>query len=119
MGGARFGSARGVTAVDDRGLAGAVGADDREQLAVIDAKTDIAERAYAAEAHLRRYRPTEGQLFYRGQDITALNPNARPRLGIGRTFQNLALFSHMSVLGTITVGRHHLLKNNFITGSLY
>src|SRR6266852_2849419 len=45
-----------------------------------------------------RYRPTEGQLFYRGQDITALTPNARPRLGIGRTFQNLALFHHMSVL---------------------
>ena len=25
-----------------------------------------------------RYRPTEGHLFYRGKDITALNPNARP-----------------------------------------
>src|SRR5260221_6581279 len=66
-----------------------------------------------------RYRPTEGQLFYRGRDITALNPNARPRLGIGRTFQNLALFHHMSVLDNIMVGRHHLLKNNFLTGSLY
>ena len=66
-----------------------------------------------------RYRPTEGQLFYCGQDITALNPNARPRLGIGRTFQNLALFHHMSVLDNIMVGRHHLLKNNFITGPLY
>jgi branched-chain amino acid transport system ATP-binding protein len=43
-----------------------------------------------------RYRPTEGQLFYRGQDITALKPNARPGLGIGRTFQNLALFHHMT-----------------------
>jgi branched-chain amino acid transport system ATP-binding protein len=66
-----------------------------------------------------RYRPTEGQLFYCGQDITALNPNARPSLGIGRTFQNLALFHHMSVLDNIMVGRHHLLKNNFITGALY
>jgi len=66
-----------------------------------------------------RYRPTEGHLFYRGRDITALNPNARPSLGIGRTFQNLALFHHMSVLDNIMVGRHHLLKNNFITGSLY
>jgi branched-chain amino acid transport system ATP-binding protein len=66
-----------------------------------------------------RYRPTEGQLFYRGRDITGLNPNARASLGIGRTFQNLALFHHMSVLDNIMVGRHHLLKNNFITGSLY
>src|SRR5436853_211332 len=39
--------------------------------------------------------------------------------GTYRTFQNLALFHHMSVLDNIMVGRHHLLKNNFITGSLY
>ncbi len=37
-------------AIDDRGLAGAVGADDREQLAVVDAKTDIGERTNATEA---------------------------------------------------------------------
>ena len=66
-----------------------------------------------------RYKPTEGQLFYKGRDITGLTPNARPKLGIGRTFQNLALFHHMSVLDNIMVGRHHLLKNNFLTGSLY
>src|SRR5438874_12152879 len=66
-----------------------------------------------------RYTPTEGRLLYRGKDITGLNPNARASLGIGRTFQNLALFHHMSVLDNIMVGRHHLLKNNFLTGSLY
>src|SRR3977135_2714239 len=31
-----------------------------------------------------RYKPTEGQLFYHGRDITHLTPNARPSLGIGR-----------------------------------
>jgi len=66
-----------------------------------------------------RYTPTEGQLFYQGRDITGLKPNTRAALGIGRTFQNLALFHHMTVLDNIMVGRHHLLKNNFITGSLY
>src|ERR1700752_514614 len=66
-----------------------------------------------------RYRPSEGQLFYRGREIPGLNPTSRASLGIGRTFQNLALFHHMSVLDNIMVGRHHLLKNNFITGSLY
>ena len=66
-----------------------------------------------------RYTPTEGQLFYQDRDITGLKPNARAALGIGRTFQNLALFHHMTVLDNIMVGRHHLLKNNFITGSLY
>jgi len=66
-----------------------------------------------------RYRPTEGAILYGGQDITRLSPNARATLGIGRTFQNLALFHHMTVLDNIMVGRHHLLRNNFITGSLY
>ena len=66
-----------------------------------------------------RYRPSEGRILYRGRDISRLKPNSRATLGIGRTFQNLALFHHMTVLDNIMIGRHHLLKNNFITGSLY
>jgi branched-chain amino acid transport system ATP-binding protein len=66
-----------------------------------------------------RYRPTEGEVLFGGRNINRLKPNSRASLGIGRTFQNLALFHHMSVLDNIMVGRHHLLKNNFITGSLY
>jgi branched-chain amino acid transport system ATP-binding protein len=66
-----------------------------------------------------RYRPEGGALLYRGQEISRLGPNARAALGIGRTFQNLALFPHMTVLDNIMVGRHHLLRSNFITGSLY
>jgi branched-chain amino acid transport system ATP-binding protein len=66
-----------------------------------------------------RYRPTTGQLLHRGRDITRLSPNTRASLGIGRTFQNLALFHHMSVLDNIMVGRHHLLRSNFLTGPLY
>ena len=66
-----------------------------------------------------RYRPTEGAILFRGRDITRTRTNARPKLGIGRTFQNLALFHHMSVLDNIMVGRHHLLKNHFLTGALY
>lgn len=66
-----------------------------------------------------RYTPTEGRIYYKGRDVTRMKPNARADLGLGRTFQNLALFGHMSVLDNIMVGRHHLLKNNFLTGSLY
>lgn len=66
-----------------------------------------------------RYNPNQGQIFFKGQDITKLQPNDRCTLGMGRTFQNLALFSHMSVLDNIMVGRHHLLKNNYISGPLY
>lgn len=66
-----------------------------------------------------RYRPNSGSIGFNGRDVTKLRPNDRADLGMGRTFQNLALFGHMSVLDNIMVGRHHLLKNNWITGPLY
>jgi branched-chain amino acid transport system ATP-binding protein len=66
-----------------------------------------------------RYRPTEGHVTFEGRDITRLGPNRRAGLGIGRTFQNLALFGHMSVLDNIMVGRHHLLNAGFLRGMLY
>ncbi len=66
-----------------------------------------------------RYRPTEGSLHFNGTDITGVATNRRAHLGIGRTFQNLALFGHMTVLDNILVGRHHLMRNNFLTGMLY
>ena len=66
-----------------------------------------------------RYRPTEGTVFFKGENLAKRPTAHRAKLGIGRTFQNLALFGHMSVLDNIMVGRHHLLKNNFFTGSIY
>jgi branched-chain amino acid transport system ATP-binding protein len=66
-----------------------------------------------------RYKPTHGRIAFAGEDITARPPRDRAALGIGRTFQNLALFGHMSVLDNILVGRHHLMRNNFLSGSLY
>ena len=66
-----------------------------------------------------RYKVDSGELFFKEKKITNLHPNKRSSIGIGRTFQNLALFEHMSVLENIYVGRHHLLKSNFFSGSLY
>ncbi len=66
-----------------------------------------------------RYRPQKGRIRFRGEDVTQLSPNHRATIGIGRTFQNLALFGHMSVLDNIMVGRHHLLRGNVLTGALY
>ncbi len=66
-----------------------------------------------------RYKPTEGDVLYKGKSLLRRSINDRARLGIGRTFQNLALFGHMSVLDNILVGRHHLLRNNFLTGMFY
>ncbi|CUW38756.1 putative high-affinity branched-chain amino acid ABC transporter, ATP-binding protein(ABC transporter-like,48-185) [Magnetospirillum sp. XM-1] len=66
-----------------------------------------------------RYKPTAGRVYMDGRDVTGLSPNVRATLGLGRTFQNLALFGHMSVLDNIMVGRHHLLSNNALSGALY
>ncbi|MCK8786316.1 ABC transporter ATP-binding protein [Roseomonas sp. NAR14] len=66
-----------------------------------------------------RYRPTEGRIRFDGRDITRLRTSRRAAIGIGRTFQNLALFGHMSVLDNIVVGRHHLLRHGFLSGMLY
>jgi len=66
-----------------------------------------------------RYRPQEGTITYNGANLLKRSINDRAAIGIGRTFQNLALFGHMSVIDNILVGRHHLLKNNFVTGMFY
>ncbi|TKB48153.1 ABC transporter ATP-binding protein [Ferrimonas sediminicola] len=66
-----------------------------------------------------RYRPQKGAIHFDGREVTHLRPNDRADLGIGRTFQNLALFGHMTVLENIMVGRHHLMNNNWVTGPLY
>ncbi|MEH6633148.1 MAG: ABC transporter ATP-binding protein [Halopseudomonas aestusnigri] len=66
-----------------------------------------------------RYKPQEGEIIYNGKNLIGRSINDRAAMGIGRTFQNLALFGHMSVIDNIMVGRHHLLKNNFLTGMFY
>jgi len=66
-----------------------------------------------------RYKPKSGNLLFKGKNITNFHPNTRPDLGIGRTFQNLALFDHMTVLENIYIGRHHLLRSNFFSGAIY
>ena len=66
-----------------------------------------------------RYKPKNGDLLFKGKNITNFHPNTRPGLGIGRTFQNLALFNHMTVLENIYIGRHHLLRSNFFSGAIY
>jgi branched-chain amino acid transport system permease protein len=50
------------------------------------------------------YRPTGGHIVFDHQDITFAPPHKRGRLGIGRTFQNIRLFSGMTVLENVTVG---------------
>lgn len=66
------------------------------------------------------YTPTGGQVHFEGQDITARPAHEVSRHGIARTFQNLALFSGLSVIdnllvGTYLQGRSGLLQGAFLT----
>ncbi|MET7691319.1 branched-chain amino acid ABC transporter permease/ATP-binding protein [Streptomyces sp. NPDC005483] len=49
-------------------------------------------------------RPTQGQVRYGDRDITHLSPHARTRLGIARTFQELAVFPTLTVAENVRVG---------------
>ena len=49
-------------------------------------------------------RPEAGRVTFRGRDITAAPPHRIARLGMARTFQNLQIFSSMSVLDNVLTG---------------
>jgi branched-chain amino acid transport system ATP-binding protein len=61
----------------------------------------------------------DGRIHFRGRDISSLDPCAVARLGLGRTFQHVELFEHMSVLDNIMVGRHPRLTTNPFQRMLY
>jgi len=64
------------------------------------------------------YRPHAGEIVFAGHNLARL-PRARlAGLGIGRTFQNVALFNSMSVRENILVGAHHLGHSGFIANAL-
>jgi branched-chain amino acid transport system ATP-binding protein len=53
-----------------------------------------------------RYRPTEGHIFLDGHEITGLPPHKIASMGLGRTFQNLRLWRHMTVLEHVKMARY-------------
>lgn len=54
----------------------------------------------------RIYDPSEGRISFMGDDITAVPAHKVAGIGIARTFQNIELFEHASVLHNLLVGRH-------------
>lgn len=65
------------------------------------------------------YRPKKGHVFFNGTDITHLGADKRAELGMGRTFQNIALYHGMSVLDNIKLGAHSHLKTGLMSGLWY
>jgi len=66
----------------------------------------------------RVYDPTDGQVTYDGRNLIDLAPHTIARVGIARTFQNLALWPGLSVLQNVMVGMHTTSKQSFLTAAL-
>jgi branched-chain amino acid transport system ATP-binding protein len=60
------------------------------------------------------YRPTEGEILFAGRRIDGLQPYQIASLGIGRTFQNLLLWRHMTVLEHVKMARYSRLTYGLI-----
>lgn len=69
------------------------------------------------------YHPQEGEIRYNDGRSTHILTNLKPyniaKLGIARSFQNIELFKHMTVLDNLKLGRHVHLKSNVFTGGFY
>src|SRR6516162_8355919 len=67
----------------------------------------------------RIYDPTAGHLIFLDEDITRLPPHEIAERGIARTFQNIELFEHATVLQNLLLGRHAHKRTRFIEELLF
>ena len=66
----------------------------------------------------RLYTPNRGDILFEGQSMLARAPHRIAQIGIGRTFQNLALFAPQSVLDNIRIGGHAHSRSDFVSDAL-
>ena len=65
------------------------------------------------------FRPTSGSILFEGKDLTRMPTHALARLGIARTFQNLAVFKHETVVNNLLVGMHTHLRSDPISAAIF
>ena len=66
----------------------------------------------------RLYQPSAGDILMEGRSILKRPPHRIAEIGIGRTFQNVALFPNLSVLDNVRVGTHARTSSDIISDSL-
>jgi branched-chain amino acid transport system ATP-binding protein len=67
----------------------------------------------------RIYTPTSGHLNFQGQRLSDVPPHAVAAMGIARTFQNIELFEHATVLQNLLIGRHVHNRTGFWSQMLF
>ena len=63
------------------------------------------------------YQADRGRIIFRDKEIQGKKPNRIAKLGIARTFQNIELFSHMSTMENLMLGRHIFMKTGIFRGA--
>ena len=63
--------------------------------------------------------PSAGRIVFQGRDMVGVAPSRFAAMGIGRTFQNLALFKHGTVVENILVGRHVHMKSSVLEAAIF
>jgi branched-chain amino acid transport system ATP-binding protein len=66
----------------------------------------------------RLYTPNRGDILFEGRSMLARPPHRIAEIGIGRTFQNLALFAPQSVLDNVRLGGHAHSRGDFVSDAL-
>lgn len=66
----------------------------------------------------RLYPADEGEMLFEGVDLLKLKPHKIPVAGIGRTYQNIALFSKMTVSDNLLVAKHSRIRSGLLAHSL-
>ena len=67
----------------------------------------------------RIYEPTAGRLVFEDRDITSVPPSSIAGLGIARTFQNIELFEHATLLDNLLLARHAHKQSGFFSELLF
>lgn len=65
------------------------------------------------------YSPDSGTIIFKGEDIVGLKPYRIAKIGIARTFQNIELFSRMTTMENLMLGRHVHMKTGVWSGSTF
>src|SRR5439155_1505238 len=65
------------------------------------------------------YKPDSGRIMLEGTEIAWKKPSEIASLGVARTFQNIALFSGLTVLDNLMLGRHVRMKAGVLSSVIY
>ena len=106
----RFG---GVTAIDRVSF----GVDEGELFAIIG--PNGAGKTSIFNSISQVYEPQSGDIRWKGESLRGLRPDKVAERGIARTFQNIELFPHMTVVENLLLGRHVRMKRSFLAGGLW